>query len=219
MVPGVSLLAMTEGEERDRAAEMNATRGGFNAAMGLRFVRATRDEVIAGADHWEKPLATLRNRPRRRPRRNHRDSLLRRRGHRRGDVRTHCGRSRKLDHVPTRRTQRGPPRNGPSAHARAAHAGLGSDCGRRERPPPGKGARAVALPRARVGACRTEGRHRGARGLKASPPAENLSPAAPLSPGSSPPSPSPLPGTGRARRRTHRSLRGRAATRSIARSP
>ncbi|MGO8997250.1 MAG: PaaI family thioesterase [Polyangiaceae bacterium] len=38
---------MTEGEERDRAAEMNATRGGFNAAMGLRFVRATRDEVIA----------------------------------------------------------------------------------------------------------------------------------------------------------------------------
>src|ERR1700722_9160917 len=39
----------------DRAAEMNATRGGFNTAMGLRFLRATRDEVIAeltvGANH------------------------------------------------------------------------------------------------------------------------------------------------------------------------
>jgi uncharacterized protein (TIGR00369 family) len=34
-------------DERDLAPEMNETRGGFNAAMGLRFVRATRDEVVA----------------------------------------------------------------------------------------------------------------------------------------------------------------------------
>jgi uncharacterized protein (TIGR00369 family) len=46
---------MTEAPERDFAAEMNETRGGFNTAMGLRFVRATRSEVVAeltiGANH------------------------------------------------------------------------------------------------------------------------------------------------------------------------
>ena len=38
---------MTTDELVDFADEMNATRGGFNTAMGLRFVRATRDEVVA----------------------------------------------------------------------------------------------------------------------------------------------------------------------------
>jgi uncharacterized protein (TIGR00369 family) len=46
---------MSDTSARDRADEMNAARGGFNTAMGLRFVRATRDEVIAeltiGANH------------------------------------------------------------------------------------------------------------------------------------------------------------------------
>jgi 1,4-dihydroxy-2-naphthoyl-CoA hydrolase len=46
---------MTDTPDRDRAAEMNATRGGFNTAMGLHFVRATRSEVVAeltiGANH------------------------------------------------------------------------------------------------------------------------------------------------------------------------
>jgi len=48
---------MTDAPERDFAAEMNATRGGFNTAMGLRFVRATRSEVTAeltiGANHTQ----------------------------------------------------------------------------------------------------------------------------------------------------------------------
>jgi uncharacterized protein (TIGR00369 family) len=34
-------------EDRDFADEMNASRGGFNTAMGLRFLRATRSEVVA----------------------------------------------------------------------------------------------------------------------------------------------------------------------------
>jgi uncharacterized protein (TIGR00369 family) len=38
---------MTETPDQDYAEEMNATRGGFNTAMGLRFVRATRSEVVA----------------------------------------------------------------------------------------------------------------------------------------------------------------------------
>src|ERR1700709_1031430 len=38
---------MTEAPDQDYADEMNATRGGFNTAMGLRFVRATRSEVVA----------------------------------------------------------------------------------------------------------------------------------------------------------------------------
>jgi 1,4-dihydroxy-2-naphthoyl-CoA hydrolase len=38
---------MTDTPARDFAAEMNESRGGFNTAMGLRFVRATRDEVVA----------------------------------------------------------------------------------------------------------------------------------------------------------------------------
>ena len=38
---------MTEAPDGDFAAEMNESRGGFNTAMGLRFVRATRDEVVA----------------------------------------------------------------------------------------------------------------------------------------------------------------------------
>jgi uncharacterized protein (TIGR00369 family) len=46
---------MTHVPERDRADEMNASPGGFNTAMGLRFLRATRDEVVAeltiGANH------------------------------------------------------------------------------------------------------------------------------------------------------------------------
>lgn len=33
-------------ESEDRADELNAARGGWNAAMGLRHVRATRDEVV-----------------------------------------------------------------------------------------------------------------------------------------------------------------------------
>jgi 1,4-dihydroxy-2-naphthoyl-CoA hydrolase len=41
------VLAMTTAPAVDHADEMNAHRGGFNTAMGLRFVRATRDEVIA----------------------------------------------------------------------------------------------------------------------------------------------------------------------------
>src|ERR1700733_1791972 len=46
---------MTETPAVDFADEMNAHLGGFNTAMGLRFVRASRDEVVAevtiGANH------------------------------------------------------------------------------------------------------------------------------------------------------------------------
>jgi uncharacterized protein (TIGR00369 family) len=46
---------MTSPPAQDFADEMNETRAGFNTAMGLRFVRATRDEVVAeltiGANH------------------------------------------------------------------------------------------------------------------------------------------------------------------------
>ncbi len=38
---------MTQTPAVDLVDEMNAHRGGFNTAMGLRFVRATRDEVVA----------------------------------------------------------------------------------------------------------------------------------------------------------------------------
>jgi 1,4-dihydroxy-2-naphthoyl-CoA hydrolase len=50
---GPYALAMTQ--TPDLAEEMNAHLGGFNTAMGLRFVRASRDEVVAeltvGANH------------------------------------------------------------------------------------------------------------------------------------------------------------------------
>jgi 1,4-dihydroxy-2-naphthoyl-CoA hydrolase len=38
---------MTAPPEQDCADEMNASRGGFNTALGLRFVSATRDQVVA----------------------------------------------------------------------------------------------------------------------------------------------------------------------------
>jgi 1,4-dihydroxy-2-naphthoyl-CoA hydrolase len=53
---------MTHAPAVDFAEEMNQHRGGYNTAMGLRFLRATRDEVIAElliADHHLQPYGIV----------------------------------------------------------------------------------------------------------------------------------------------------------------
>ena len=155
---------MTEAPERDFAAEMNETRGGFNAAMGLRFVRATRSEVVAeltiGANH-SQPYGIVHG------------------GVHAGIIETVCSVGAAIDAETNGLTAVGLENSTTFLHAArngvlrvtarprtrgAAHAGLGSDGGRRERAPPCQGACAAALPRARGGARGKDGRRRGVRG-------------------------------------------------------